>query len=68
MKKGNLYKNKEGIVVMCTEFFSSKYFGGVVLYASKQKDINGVCSDYFAKDDFSEYIGDLTLNNIMNER
>jgi len=68
MKKGNLYKTKEGIVTICTKVLSSKYFRGTVLYSPTQRDVRGVISDYFSIDLYTEFIGDLTLNNVMNER
>lgn len=68
MKKGNIYKTKEGVVVMYLADQDSEYFEGVVLYHPNFRDVIGVTSKHFKIKDFTEYIGALTINNVLNER
>lgn len=64
MVKGKIYKNKVGMVVMCTKADSSKYFEGVVLWSDLQDDVVGIHSKFMHNSDYEELSGILTLSNL----
>lgn len=66
MVRGKLYEFKDAkIVVMCTKSDASNYFEGVVLSSKIQQDIIGLHSTLFHVNKYTEYVGQLDLNNIF---